>query len=75
MADDRQFEHEIEIDAPPAAVWRALTEAQEIARWFAPDVTVELLPSPAKPTRLRTSAARSPTPAPVSAERPTTALA
>jgi uncharacterized protein YndB with AHSA1/START domain len=30
----------IEIDAPPEAVFRALTEAEEIVRWFAPEAKV-----------------------------------
>lgn len=38
----RSFENEIEIDAPPADVWRALTEGEELARWFA--VTAEVEP-------------------------------
>jgi uncharacterized protein YndB with AHSA1/START domain len=37
----RQFETEIRIAAPRDAVWRALAEAREIARWFAPTVEVE----------------------------------
>lgn len=39
---DRTFETEIEIAAPKDAVWRAVTEAREIARWFAPSVEVDL---------------------------------
>jgi uncharacterized protein YndB with AHSA1/START domain len=38
----RSNENEIEIDAPPADVWRALTEGEELARWFA--VTAEVEP-------------------------------
>lgn len=30
----RKFETEIEINAPVASVWKALTEAEELARWF-----------------------------------------
>jgi uncharacterized protein YndB with AHSA1/START domain len=37
----RSFENEIEIDAPPADVWRALTEGEELARWFAVAAEVE----------------------------------
>ena len=33
---ERRYEMEIEIDAPRDAVWRALVEAREIERWFAP---------------------------------------
>lgn len=38
----RSHENEIEIDAPPADVWRALTEGEELARWFA--VAAEVVP-------------------------------
>jgi len=43
MSEDkpRSFEVSIEIDAPPSQVWKAITEADGIARWFAPDVNVE----------------------------------
>ena len=34
--NDRQFEMQLEIQAPKDAVWRALIDAKEIARWFAP---------------------------------------
>ena len=34
-------ETSVEIDAPIEEVWKALTEAQEIARWFAPNMTVK----------------------------------
>jgi uncharacterized protein YndB with AHSA1/START domain len=37
----RAHETRIEIDAPIEDVWRALTEAREIQRWFAPKMTVE----------------------------------
>jgi uncharacterized protein YndB with AHSA1/START domain len=30
----RSYEHEIEIHASPSAVWRALTDAEELTRWF-----------------------------------------
>ncbi len=33
---DRQFALHLDIHAPRDAVWRALTEAREIERWFAP---------------------------------------
>jgi uncharacterized protein YndB with AHSA1/START domain len=32
--DARAFETSIEIDAPPKAVWKALTDAKELERWF-----------------------------------------
>lgn len=34
MDETRTFETTIEIDAPVEAVWRALTEAEELVRWF-----------------------------------------
>ncbi|NIR44366.1 MAG: SRPBCC domain-containing protein [Gemmatimonadetes bacterium] len=36
----RIAEEKIEIGAPVEAVWRALTEAEEIERWFAPEARV-----------------------------------
>lgn len=42
MSDDtRDFELSIEIDAPPEEVWRALTEARELERWFPLKAAVE----------------------------------
>lgn len=32
--DTRSVSHEVEIDAPVERVWRALTEAEELERWF-----------------------------------------
>jgi uncharacterized protein YndB with AHSA1/START domain len=37
----RRLESEVAIDAPPEAVWRALTEADELTRWFPPQARVE----------------------------------
>jgi Activator of Hsp90 ATPase homolog 1-like protein len=37
----RQHENIVEIKAPADVVWRAITEAEEIQRWFAPEVRVE----------------------------------
>lgn len=37
----RSVEHEIEIDAPIKRVWRALTEADELERWFPLEAEVE----------------------------------
>src|SRR5438477_7285842 len=37
----RAHETRIEIDAPIEEVWKALTDATEIARWFAPKMSVE----------------------------------
>ena len=39
--DTRSFEVKIEIDAPVETVWKAVAEAEEIAKWFAPEVRVE----------------------------------
>jgi uncharacterized protein YndB with AHSA1/START domain len=38
---DRQFQLQIDLQAPRDAVWRALTEAREIERWFAPSASCE----------------------------------
>jgi len=37
----RQHETTIEIDAPIEEVWKAITDAAAMARWFAPKMTVE----------------------------------
>lgn len=39
-AKTRSQQHEIEIDASPEAVWRAITDADELARWFAEEARV-----------------------------------
>lgn len=36
---------EVDLDAPPAKVWRALTERQALDRWLLPDATGESGPS------------------------------
>jgi uncharacterized protein YndB with AHSA1/START domain len=36
----RKFETEIEIKAPVEAVWQALTDADELTRWFPPQATI-----------------------------------
>jgi len=33
--------HEIEIDAPPAAVWKAISTGEELTRWYAEEARVE----------------------------------
>lgn len=40
-AEGRAHETRITIDAPVEAVWRALTDPEEISRWFAPRMTVK----------------------------------
>src|SRR5262249_43362101 len=40
-ATGRQHETRIEIDTPIEEVWKAITEASAMARWFAPKMTVE----------------------------------
>ncbi len=40
-ATTRAVEAEIEIDAPPEVVWRALTDARELERWFPLEARVE----------------------------------
>ncbi len=37
----REYEMKIDIEAPPEEVWRALTEAQELVRWFPLQAKVE----------------------------------
>lgn len=37
---ERSFQTRLEIDAPPEAVWRALSDGEELRRWFAPDAQV-----------------------------------
>ncbi|MEM7205856.1 MAG: SRPBCC domain-containing protein [Planctomycetota bacterium] len=37
----RQFEQTLSLAAPREAVWRALAESGEVARWFAPEVEIE----------------------------------
>src|SRR5579884_4252614 len=43
MAEERTRSHEnaIEIPAPPETVWRGITQADEIVRWFSPKAEVK----------------------------------
>ena len=45
MTDDRAGtrgqEHRIEIDAPPEAVWKAISDAEEVTRWFVVDAEID----------------------------------
>jgi uncharacterized protein YndB with AHSA1/START domain len=41
---DRVVERNVDLDASPAEVWRALTEPDELATWFGPDVELDLRP-------------------------------
>ena len=41
MADERKVEIEIEVDASPEVVWEALTNAEELKRWFPLDARVK----------------------------------
>lgn len=41
MTDYRSQEHEIEIAAPPEAVWAALTEPDEMVKWYVEEASVE----------------------------------
>lgn len=41
LNESRSFEMTIEIDAPPEDVWRALTDAEELVRWFPLDARVK----------------------------------
>jgi len=45
VTQKRVIETVIEIDAPPEAVWKALTDAQELMRWF--PLKAEVKPGPA----------------------------
>lgn len=40
MPDTRKLEFEVEIGATPGEIWQALTEAEGIKRWFAPEASV-----------------------------------
>jgi uncharacterized protein YndB with AHSA1/START domain len=39
-----QIEREIDIDAPVEVVWRTITEPDQISRWFADKVELEIAP-------------------------------
>jgi uncharacterized protein YndB with AHSA1/START domain len=41
---DLTIDHEILIDAPAEVVWRTITEPEQISRWFADRVTLDLRP-------------------------------
>jgi uncharacterized protein YndB with AHSA1/START domain len=41
MSDTRDQQHEVEIAAPADAVWRALTDEEELTRWYVEDATFE----------------------------------
>lgn len=41
---DRTIDHEILIDAPAEVVWRTITEPDQIVRWFADRVSLDLRP-------------------------------
>ena len=41
MSEERKHDIEIEIAAPGDLVWKAITEAEGLMRWFAPEVRVE----------------------------------
>jgi uncharacterized protein YndB with AHSA1/START domain len=42
IAELTRIDREIEIQAPPERVWRALTDATELSDWF--QMTIEVLP-------------------------------
>jgi uncharacterized protein YndB with AHSA1/START domain len=44
MTTDLQIEREVLIEAPADVVWRTITEPDQIARWFADKVELELRP-------------------------------
>src|SRR6185295_13980050 len=37
----RSQQHEIVIDAPPEAVWKAISDAEELTRWFVDEASIE----------------------------------
>ena len=39
--DTRSIEASVEIDAPAPAVWRAITDGDAVANWFAPVASAE----------------------------------
>src|SRR3954463_15291631 len=41
---DPVVERNVDLDASPAEVWRALTEPDELTTWFGPDVELDLRP-------------------------------
>jgi uncharacterized protein YndB with AHSA1/START domain len=41
---DAVVERNVDLDASPAEVWRALTEPDELVAWFGPDVELDLRP-------------------------------
>jgi uncharacterized protein YndB with AHSA1/START domain len=49
--DTREIEIELEIDAPAAAVWKALTDPEELTRWF--PLQAEVTPGEGGSIRLR----------------------
>lgn len=40
MSKTRKVEVTVSLDAPPEAVWQAITEAEEVKKWFAPEVRI-----------------------------------
>lgn len=40
----REYRQELELAAPPEAVWKALTEADELVRWFAHEAAIDPRP-------------------------------
>jgi uncharacterized protein YndB with AHSA1/START domain len=41
MGETRSHRHEVEIAAPVTAVWRALTEAEELTKWYVEQASVD----------------------------------
>jgi len=41
VSDEIAVKREVELEAPPDEVWKALTDADELAEWFANDVELE----------------------------------
>ena len=44
LASVDEVERVVVLDAPPGAVWRALTDGDELSQWFGADVTADVRP-------------------------------
>lgn len=44
MSDEVTVTRKVEVEAPPSEVWKALTDEDELERWFANDVDLDAEP-------------------------------
>jgi len=65
MTTDLQIEREVLIEAPADVVWRTITEPDQIARWFADKVELDLRPGGAGTLVFEDKATTRPTTAPL----------